>query len=104
YHVCFPLLVLFRKQRTTEKRFHSQQRKERRRNCGRIHLLRLSVPAYGEVAVAEDRHLVENVVLVLPIDEVRRRNGKRRNAGETRGRRHMPHTHQAIRVLIGEGL
>src|ERR1700674_4916188 len=87
-------LIFFGGKRAAQHRLNSQGRKETRRRCTRIDLLRFVTASQSESVEGVDRHPVEDMVLPLPIQVVRRRDGEGCHSGETLRWRNMPDPNQ----------
>src|ERR1700690_1293597 len=87
--------------RTTEKRADAQYRKEIGGDDAAGDRLRLSFAAQVDDGVTVDRKLVEDVVLIAPVQVVCRGDGKLSHSWKAFCRRHMPHLHQSSGILVG---
>src|SRR5215469_253404 len=78
---------------------HSQRPKETRTDSGRSHLLWLRDAGQSEQASAIDRHLLENMIVALPIDVVGRRYGELIDAWKALRRRSVPDSDETVRIF-----
>src|SRR5215470_14625286 len=72
HDVAMPGLIFIRIEGAADHRLHTQRGEEIRRNRAGIHLLRFIHARESQGMEAEDGHLLEYVILAVPIDIVRR--------------------------------
>src|SRR5262249_13401729 len=99
YGVAAGLAFVLREE-SAEFRFHTQDVEEARIGDGRDQQPRL-VAADAETAAAEYGHRFEDIILLAPIEVIRRRNRESFHAGKGYGRRDVKDRHDGVR--IGEG-
>src|SRR5579859_4093457 len=91
YHdVGAPGLLFLRQERAAEHWLNRQGLEESRRNRARIYLLSLAGTGEGKASVGVDRHLLEDMILVLPVEIIRRRNREPGHARKTLRGRYVP--------------
>ena len=85
-------------------RAYAEDGEEVGRDVRRRDRFRLSRTGQRHAVGGQDRHLLEDVVLRLPVEVVRRRDAEGLHAGEDVLRRNVRHDDEAVRVGIREGL
>ena len=99
YDVVVSELVFFGKKGATEDRLHAQDREEIARNRSPLKCFRMIAVRERESSEGVDRHLLEGMILVLPVEVVGGRNRKGGHAWKAFWRRHVPDLDEAIGVL-----
>ena len=86
------------------KRLNTKHRKEATTHERGANRLRFSVASDVETGAMVEGHLLEDIILFLPIEEVRCGDREARHSGETRLGRDMPELDEAIRIAERQGL
>src|SRR5271163_1576010 len=92
--VIFAGSIFFGQEGPSVKGLNAKNRKEVGAYRARYDGLGLSGPGYVIPCVTEECHLLEDVVLLLPIEEVRCRDGKACHSWEALLGRNVPNLHQ----------
>src|SRR6185312_929141 len=85
-------------------RLHPERLEKCARHRTTVHLLGPIAPGQRKAAIAINRHLVKDMVLLLPVEIIGRRNRKCRYPWTTCLRGNVPYPHQAFRMIEREGL
>ena len=86
------------------KRLNAEHRKEAITHERRADRLRFAVAGDVETGAMVESHLLEDIILFLPIEEVRCGDREARHSGETCLGRDMPELDQSIGIAEGQGL
>ena len=86
------------------KRLNAEHRKEAVTHERRADRLGFAVAGDVETGAMVESHLLKDIILFLPIEEVRCRDREARHSGETCLGRDMPELDEAIGIVEGQGL
>ena len=92
-------LIFLRREHAAKHWLNTQRCEKAWRHRTRVHLFRLITTSDGETVVGVNGHIVEYVVLFLPVQVIRRRHRKLRHTGKALRGRNMPDPHQAIGIF-----